>query len=385
MTLTTLTKIRESLQKRPVELAELRSGGAKAVGYFCCYIPEEILYALDLIPIRLGRGGDERLVELGARYVSTKNCAYIREVVGLFAEQKDPFIKNSDLIASSAPCMQIYRLSELIDHFFKTPALVLPVPRTFYLPEGKTYFRKEVENFTAQLEKFSGKKLTETKLADAISLYKSIRETQLEIYNYQSFTDAPITWRQVLEVIDAGFYLDRVQYLSLLLDLLEELKEKIHEPSPDLKKGPRVVLSGTIIPVGDTKLIDIIEKYGGRIVADDLCTGLRPVLNPTIQQPTTNAIADAYLNRVPCGSLPYLDLSTDKRISNLKQLVKEYNAKGVIYHTLRYCDPFTFKANETKEVLEKEHIPFLEIHTEYARSDLGGIETRVEAFIEMIS
>jgi benzoyl-CoA reductase/2-hydroxyglutaryl-CoA dehydratase subunit BcrC/BadD/HgdB len=181
--------------------------------------------------------------------------------------------------------------------------------------------------------------------------------------------------------------LDRVKYLSLLQELLTELKDvaNINHSLQNLPKGPRVLLSGTIIPVGDTKLIDIIERFGGRIVADDLCTGLRPFLNLNIQEPTTKGIANAYIDRVPCGSLPYLDLESDRRLHNLKQLVKEYKAKGVIYHTLRYCDPFTFKANETKEILEKEHVPFLEIHTEYARSDLGGIETRVEAFIEMIS
>ncbi|HEX3048605.1 MAG TPA: 2-hydroxyacyl-CoA dehydratase family protein, partial [Bacillota bacterium] len=57
---------------------------------------------------------------------------------------------------------------------------------------------------------------------------------------------------------------------------------------------------------------------------------------------------------------------------------------GVIYHTLRYCDPFSFKAGETKEVINQAGIPLLEIHTEYAGSDYEAIRTRVEAFVEMI-
>jgi len=78
------------------------------------------------------------------------------------------------------------------------------------------------------------------------------------------------------------------------------------------------------------------------------------------------------------------DLATDGRIKRLKALLKPFKANGVIYHTLRYCDPYTFKAKETKDILEKEGIPLLELHTEYAGSDIEAIRTRVEAFIEMI-
>jgi benzoyl-CoA reductase/2-hydroxyglutaryl-CoA dehydratase subunit BcrC/BadD/HgdB len=35
-------------------------------------------------------------------------------------------------------------------------------------------------------------------------------------------------------------------------------------------------------------------------------------------------------------------------------------------------------------ILQKEKIPFLEIHTEYASSDIEAIRTRVEAFLELV-
>ena len=37
-----------------------------------------------------------------------------------------------------------------------------------------------------------------------------------------------------------------------------------------------------------------------------------------------------------------------------------------------------------KSVLQQEGVSFLEIHTEYAGSDVEPIRTRTEAFIEMI-
>jgi benzoyl-CoA reductase/2-hydroxyglutaryl-CoA dehydratase subunit BcrC/BadD/HgdB len=65
-------------------------------------------------------------------------------------------------------------------------------------------------------------------------------------------------------------------------------------------------------------------------------------------------------------------------------LIAHFHAKGVIYHTLRYCDPFTFKAKETKDILAAKGIPLLEIHTEYAGSDFEAIRTRIEAFVEIL-
>ncbi|MFZ2456054.1 MAG: 2-hydroxyacyl-CoA dehydratase family protein [Candidatus Altiarchaeia archaeon] len=385
MTLKTLKKIEKALSDRPKEIEAARKNGSKVVGWFNYNIPEELIHSLGLIPIRLGLGGDDRLVEIGARYVSTKNCVFVRESVGLFAENQDPYIKNSDLVAIDSSCIQFYRVSELITYYFKVNTLVLGVPRNFYLPEGREYFEKELESFAQKLEEFAGKKIEAKKLEASVKLYNGIRYAIKELYKYPAADNPPIKWREVFEVVHAGNFLDRKQYLALLQELLNELKETRKAITISTSDDEaRILVSGSIIPPGDTKLIDIIEQVGGRIVGDDLWSGLNPFLDLEVKTPTVKGIAQAYLNRVPHAALPYLDLETDKRLKNLKKLIKEFKAQGVIYHTLRYCDPYTFKANETKDVLKKEGIPLLEIHTEYAGSDVEAIRTRVEAFVELI-
>ncbi len=385
MVLGTVEKIYRAVKDRPDELALAREKGEKVVGWFNYNIPEEIIHALGLIPIRLGTGGDDRLVEIGARYISTKNCVFTREIVGLFAENQDPYIKNSDIVAIDATCLQTYRVAEIIKYYFKVKTIILGVPKNFSSPEGREYFLKELEFFTKKLVEFAGRKLDNDKLAESIILYASIRKSIKELYKYQAINKSSIKWREVFDVVHAGFYLDRDKYLSLLQELLDELKEKHGEPViKNLNGDARILLSGSIIPPKDTKLIDIIEQVGGRIVGDELWSGLNPSLNVNIKEPSVKGIADAYINRVPHAALPYLDLETDRRLKNLKQLIKDYRAQGVIYHTLRYCDPFTFKAGETKDVLKNEGVPLLEIHTEYAGSDVEAIRTRAEAFVELI-
>lgn len=385
MALTTVHKIKDRLAKRPAELTAAHDKGAKVVGWLSYAIPEELIHALGLIPIRIGTGGDSALVETGSRYISTKNCVFVREAVGLFAENKDPYIVNSDVVAFDATCLQLFRTAEVVEHYFDVKTLVLGVPRNFYWPEAKEYFWKELEHFTGKLEELAGAKLDKKRLAASIKLYNGIRESIKEIYRYQAGNNAQITWGETYDIIHAGFYLDRTEYLALLKELLAELKDKQGEPDINPEFGEaRIFLSGSVIPPKDRKLIDIIEKVGGRIVGDDLWSGLVPHLDVDIKEPTVKGIAYAYLTRVPHAALPYLDLATDARLKKLKSLVYEFKAQGVINHTLRYCDPFTFKAGETKEELKKEGVPMLEIHTEYAGSDFEAIRTRVEAFVEML-
>jgi len=385
MSLKSIERIQQRLKERPAELAAARGGGKKVVGWQGYNLPEEVIYALGLIPIRIAFGGDDKLVEVGSRYISTKNCVFVRETMGLFAENKDPYIQNIDLLAFDATCLQTFRTAELLQYFFNKEVKILGVPRNFYWEEALVYFGKELEYFTNHLEAYAGVKLTEKALAAAIALYNETRATLTAIYEYQAAAKPAITWLQTYEVIQAGYYLDRAEYLALIKETLAELQSITPQPVIAESDGEaRIFLSGSVIPPGDRKLINIIESLGGRIVGDDIWTGIVPHLNVNIAEPTIAAVARAYLNRTPHGALPYLDLQSDRRIAHLKNQIKKYKAYGVVYHTLRYCDPYTFKAKETKDVLAAEGVPFLEIHTEYAGSDFEAIRTRVEAFVEML-
>jgi len=384
-TLNTLRKIRQAVDNRPAEIDDLKAAGAKVVGWINYNVPEELILALDLVPVRLGRGGDDHLVEHGSRWISTKNCVYVREIVGLFAENEDPYVKATDLVAVDATCMQVFRAGEVVQHYFNKRIAILGVPRNFATPEGGEYFRHELKHFAGKLEEFAGRKLTRSALADAIGLLRGIRSGLDELYTWQAADDALIAWEEVLDVVQAGNVLDRRQYIVLLRELLSELQEKqATDEIRDKFQDVRIFISGSIIPPGDRKIIHILEDLGARIVGDDIWSGLAPQLDVDVVEPTVEAIADAYLGRVPHGALPYLDLASDRRLANLGKLLERFQAHGVVYHTLRYCDPYTFKGTETKTVLQNKGIPFLELHTEYASSDQEAIRTRAEAFVEMV-
>ncbi|ADP72783.1 2-hydroxyglutaryl-CoA dehydratase D-component [Rhodomicrobium vannielii ATCC 17100] len=383
MSIKTIEQIRKRLAERPAEIAEARRGGAKVVGWFNYNVPEEVIDALGLIPVRLGTGGSDRLVELGSRYISTGNCVYVRQAAGLFAEAEDPYIVNSDLVVFDVTCKQVYRLAEIVSHYFNVNTLVLGVPYNFTVPAGVTYFRKETAALTRRLEEHFGVTLTADNLRASVRLYEEIRAAIRKLYEYQKQRKSPISWSESNEVVQAGNFLDRREYLSLLEQLLQELKNSSRDAYRHLgEDAPRLLLTGSIIPPGDSKLPGVIEELGGRIVVDDLWSGFAPARLIHVRGDTLDDVADGYL--VPHASLPNLDFEGDTRLSNLKALSAEFDVSGVLFHSLRYCDAFTFKAPETKRFFLGLGISFLEIHTEYAGSDYEAIRTRVEAFLELV-
>ncbi|HEY6797518.1 MAG TPA: 2-hydroxyacyl-CoA dehydratase family protein [Kineosporiaceae bacterium] len=400
----TIDRLCEALRRRPAELAAARAAGTPVVGYFCCNVPEELVLAAGLVPVRLGSGGDERLVELGGRYISHQNCPFVRQNVGVFARAageaegvddseegarsgvgalRSAWAEHVDTVLVAATCPQIYRLGEVIESFFGRRVEILGVPRNFTSDEGRAYFRAEVAALADRLGAIGGQPVTPERLTTTVDLLARTRTAIRRLYDLQAAHPEVLSWRTVFETVHAGFVLDRGEYADLLEDLLAEATALAAEPVAELDDRIRLFLAGSVISPGDTKILDLVEELGARIVGDDLCTGLRPARQLVVKEPTLDALADAYLDRVPCAALPHLTLTGDRRLANIEASYREAGAEGVIYHSLRYCDPITFKANETKQVLGNQ-IPFLEIHTEYASSDTEGIRTRIDAFLEMI-
>lgn len=379
-----LAAFEQALARRPGEIVEARRNGKKVVGYFCCYTPIEIVHALGLIPVRLGWGGDDDLAEDGIPYITNIQCPFVRQTIGVFKEGKNPYATNADIIAIAAVCLQEYRMTEVLKFYFHKETLTISVPKNFYLPEGREFFSKELEWFTGELEKASGNKLDDSRLRESIAIFSEIRKTIAEVYGLLAQPQSPVTWREVFTAIQAGFYLDPQEYLTIWKTWRAELESSAALPRPDPRTEVRVVVAGSIIAPGDTKIMDVLEQQGVTIVADDTCAGQRTFADLTIEEPTVDGVANGYLNKVPCAAQLYPFRETDKRLQNLFRLVDEHRADAVIYHTIRFCDPYTFRYEENKQLFDEKGVPFLQLHTDFGKADIGQLTTRVGALAELI-
>ena len=80
-----------------------------------------------------------------------------------------------------------------------------------------------------------------------------------------------------------------------------------------------------------------------------------------------------------------IDKYKNKSTKDFKKLIDEYKIDGVIDVALQSCHPFNVESHKIKEfVVNKKHIDYMTIETDYSETDTEQLRTRFEAFIEMI-
>lgn len=85
------------------------------------------------------------------------------------------------------------------------------------------------------------------------------------------------------------------------------------------------------------------------------------------------AYAQAVLEQFPCGRMGL----AEKR----RELLSDPNLKGVIYHTIKFCDYYEMEYLQLKKTAD---FPVVKLETDYTRQSEGQLKTRIEAFAETL-
>ena len=75
---------------------------------------------------------------------------------------------------------------------------------------------------------------------------------------------------------------------------------------------------------------------------------------------------------------------SNERFERIEDLIRSYHVDGVVSENIRYCVPYAHDLPLLKERLKALNIPVLALDIEYGTSGSGQIQTRVQAFLEMI-
>ena len=85
------------------------------------------------------------------------------------------------------------------------------------------------------------------------------------------------------------------------------------------------------------------------------------------------AYADGLLGQMPCFRM--------KQSSRRTALYLDPNLKGIIYHTIKFCDYYGFEYASIKKNIK---VPLLKIETDFTSQSAGQLLTRIQAFSETI-
>lgn len=348
--------------------------GKKVVGYCCSYAPEEIIWAAGALPVRLF--GTNENIHLADTHLQSYCCSLVR---GILEEALDKSLDFVDGVIFPHTCDSFQRLSDIwrlnIPEQFHLD-VVLPVKLD--TPSAKKYMADVLEKFRKDLGRTLGKDITQAQLAKSVKTYNKIRALVNKLYEIRCANPQIISGADFHAVIKAAMIMDRDEYLKILNQIVKQLQKT--KPRKTRAEARRLVLSGSVCTHPD--MYGIIEKAGGVIVWDDLCTGYRYFegqMNEKIAP--LKAITARYLKRVVC---PAKHRELRGRGENLIRLVKQSKAQGVVFLLLKFCDPHAFDYPYLKEMLQAEKIPFMLLDMEAELPPAGQLQTRFETFIQIL-
>ncbi|MDR1395191.1 MAG: acyl-CoA dehydratase activase [Deltaproteobacteria bacterium] len=352
--------------------------GRHSVGYLCSYTPLEVLSAAGVNHVRLFKQGSTDIVASGEQITQSVFCDFTKSVLGAFKEGV-PLNKALEKVYTFYTCDCIKKVGEAIGDFFG-PSEIFTLPRLRHKESSRDYYRTEIINFRQDLEKLTGRTITEEDISDKIKLYNLVRKTLKKISDLRKRDYPPLKGLEFLEAAKALFYLPPERLLPLYEDLLFRLQPV---SSFDQKPPIRLMMAGGIVADGDRRLLELAEDtLGARVVIEDHCTGARNVsfqLSET-EDPYTS-LAHGYLDQSPCTRMKPLE----ERIQISGQLAKEFRVDGILYVYLKFCPCYGQIKHLFFKHFQNLGLPVLEVALDYSKSDQGQLKTRLEAFIEVLS
>jgi len=381
-----LTRVREIYQDRTQRAKELKAEGKPVMGYFCLYPVLEMLTALDLVPYRIFGSMKEPITKADA-CLPTVVCPFIRSCLDLGLKGKYDFLDGVVMCHScevGEKTAHIWRtyLSPSYFHFIDTPHTVHKA--------AQEQFKEQLKDFKKTLESFTGKELPPERLKEAIKAHNQQRALVRELYNLRKPDPPLISGTETLQVMVALMSIPVEEGSKLLRQVISEVKERKNGPE---KKPARLLVWGSIID--DVALIEMIEELEANVVMDDTCVGSRAYFDDVeLTDDPLDRLAYRYLVDIKCprtfreavyGETKKEHMADlESRFSYLKDYAKEWNVKGVILQSLRYCDIHGYEVPGLKDYLDHIGLPNIYLEWDYSKAALAPLRTRVQAFLEVI-
>jgi len=374
-----MEKLTAHLKNRLAELSRAKEEGQKIIGYTPGgYLPEELVLASGAIPIGLVRGGDHSMVELAGAYICRWIDTFCRAQIGYGISGEDPYYNILDLLVMPVTDNHIRAVMDVLD--YNTDLDIFP----FGVPHMKEetsmdYYLHGITRVKAKLEDLTGVEITDSKLKEAIQFCNKERELLRKISLTRRSERVPLGSKQFVALNHGSFLADK----GIMVKLLESFCQELEHQSPPPQKGPRILLTGSTLAQGDSKILDLIEEAGGIVVVEEFAEGIRPYWEDVkLDGDLMAALADChFMRRVP----PAWFRPGKERLEFLVQLATDFNVTGVIWYQLMYRESYKLESFYFPDILKRETgLPMLTVESDYEPEETGVLRTRIEAFLETI-
>ncbi len=365
-------------------IGKAKAEGERCVAYVCENVPEPLLNLDGIFSVRL-RAPRTGSMEMGTYYLTSFLCEYSRALLERAIEGGYSF---ADCIISPDGCSMMNRCVENMEllktmdkekffyEYMEVPMkcdenglnlyilqcqnhILKPLAGTFGIDVSDAAIRRAVQEHNRICE-----------LIRAIGDFRKGPSPRISGYEFQIFTLATYAAPK-----------------RLMIEILEETLEELKTREPDAKDPFRVRVVVVGSEVDDPYFIKLIEETGAFVCADRFCYGSLPGRNPIVLNEEEDALTQVcrhYMQSSQCPRYMNMAKMLDRR-EYVNALAREYEADGIIYEQVKFCDPWAYERMVGSHVLREDFgYPVLSVDRPYNISGSGQMRTRVQAFVESI-
>jgi benzoyl-CoA reductase subunit C len=246
--------------------------------------------------------------------------------------------------------------------------------------EGFEWYRKEVEELKEELEQsFKIQEISNAKLTRSINIYNENRALLRKIHKFRIQKNPKLTGSEALQISMANSSIPKEIANEELKKIIIKLKER---DDINIENKKRILLVGSV--VDNIEFTELIENSSAFLASDVLCFGVRNFMDDVkieTNKSPLDSITERLYYRLSC---PRMMDDHERRLDFLKNEIKRANIEGVILQRINNCDLHGCDNMLFSHELKDLDIPVLNIDREFYQADTTRLQTRIEAFLEMI-
>jgi len=357
----------------------LQEKGQLLAGYMCTHVPEEILYAAGIIPVRILSSHVSQAMTRS--YIHETYCSFSHDCAYQGLQHNYDYL---DLVVHSSSCIHMAEAFNVWVRFagFQQKSFLLSYPHIIHAKPAGGFMVESFGEFKQFIEKFAKTSITDDDLERAIKVYNHTRRLLKRLWEFLRRDHPPITGPDVATVTLASQVMDKQECNPMLEQLIQRLEA---EPGK-APSGVRLMVTGGACD--DLRIFDLIEhlNYSTSLIFIDSCTAARYFWFevPEDRPDKLEALAEGLIGRIPCpakDSVP--GTGEKKRFRFIQQFIEDFKPDGVIFLYQRFCSPQSMDIVALKPIVNMLGIPWteLELDTTVPIIQFG---TQLEALVEII-
>ncbi len=363
---------------------QAQAEGGLAIGYTCYHVPEALLNVDKCFSVRL-RAPNTGSIDIATYYMSNYTCEYARALVERAIEGGYQFLDaliGVDACSMMNRAMEHFEILNVNDKpgFFVTHCDI-PYKITDYTLDS--YVKQMRLRVLDKLTEVYGVDTSDAAIRKAVKEHNEVCQILTEIGQMRKADNPVITGYEYHVLNLVSYTCPKALILPYLRDTLDELKKR----KPD-KVNPyraRVAIVGS--EIDDPSLTKLIEGCGALVVSDRYCFGSTPgreVIELKDDEDALRQICLFEMEHSECAR--YIsDEKVLQRRTTADRLAREFNAEGIIYEQMKYCDYWGFERALVSHIMHDEYgWPILSIDRLYNNGNSGQLRTRVQAFVESL-